>query len=232
MKAIYILGVAACIAGCSLTETERPIQNSFLVDVSDSITPEIRAFEKGGVGLPAGDIWTAHFTRYGVISNTEYARMTMYTLESDVMYIGNEYERKAEVKEYTSKLQTLRHNDSIEYEGSLIWAPLMHELELLGEDSMAITTIYLVSDLLENNSWINFYDPKTRRLLKEDPESIRKVFHEKVPEIKYTGHMELVLVHEPYLDTKENEFYSLIVEQIYRPIFTELGIKLSVRTSI
>ncbi len=233
-KLAIILGVAVCVAGCSLIESEsdKPIQNSFLIDVSDSVTSEIHAFEEGGVGHPTDGLWAAHITRYGILSNTEYARITKYEIKAATMYNSNELTRKAEVKEYISKLQTLNHGDTLEYAGSLVWAPLMHELEYLSQDSTTITTVYLVSDLLENNSAVNFYHPATRRLLKRDPEQVRKLFREKVPNLKYTNHIELVLVHEPYPETDRNEFYSLIVEQVYRPICTELGIKLTVRTNI
>ncbi len=231
MKYLFLIGVASLLLACSpQTKAKR---NVFIVDVSDKDTPELdEVFAPGGLGYPDADIWEAHQTQYSVISNSQYPRTTYCSIEASNQFLSNEGDRKAEFDRYIQSIQSLKHGDTSEYQGSLIWNPLWHNLNELSKDSSMQTTVYLVSDLLENATWVSFYDKKVRSTLKSDPESIRVLFREQTSRLYYTNHLEVVLVHQPQESTEYNEFYGLIVNEIYEPILKEMNVKVSVRSKL
>lgn len=224
--------MAATLCGCSSQSESMPTRNVFLVDVSNEHTEEItHVFETGGVGYPEFS-WNTHTTRYGVIRNSSYAEITEYSLASANEYLSNKESRKKELNEYRMHLLSLKHSDSIEYEGSLVWESIINELIYLSEDSTQATTVYVFSDLLEFNEWMSFYLPKYRTMLKNDPEAVTLIFKERMKPLKSVSHIKVVIVHEPSIRTEDNEFFTLIVEHIYTRLLGEKGIPVSVRSKI
>jgi hypothetical protein len=224
--------MAATLCGCSSQSESTGIRNVFLVDVSNEHTEEIaHVFEDGGVGYPEFS-WSAHTTRYGVIRNSSYAEITEYSLAYANEYLSNKESRKKELNEYRTQLLSLKHRDSIEYEGSLIWESVINELVYVSEDSTQATTVYVYSDLLEFNEWMSFYLPKYRTMLKNDPDAVALLFKARMKSLKSVHHIKVVIVHEPSIHTEENEFFTLIVEHIYTPLLAEKGIPVSVLSKI
>lgn len=227
-----ILGMAAALCGCSLQSEPTTTRDVYLVDVSDSLTQEIdHVFEEGGSGHP-DFTWEGHITRYGVIRNASYADVVECKLEPANKYFSNEGQRKQEIQEYAKLLRTLAHGDTTEYAGSLIFESLMNELVYLSQDEDIETTVYLFSDLLEFNERISFYMPKYRRMLKEHPEQVREIMRSKIKSLEHASHINLIIVYEPSVDTETNEFFTLVVEEVYKPLLGELGIRVSVITNV
>jgi len=227
MKSIIIFLITAVCFGCDQTTT----RTVYAVDVTEEGTPEVTN-EAVSASCPESLTFDGHITRYLVLSNTEYAECFEYALEPENEYLSNHGERQADIDRYCEQISSFKHNDSIEYVGSHIWKPLCHELEYLGLDSTIATTIYVISDLLEFNDWMDMYDKEVRNLLKHNPDEIRKKYSNQSEQLGYYNHIDLILVHEPSMDTKENELYALIVEQIYKPILEEHGIRVSVEQHI
>ncbi len=229
---MLILGMAAMVCGCSLQTEPTTTRKVFLVDVSDSLTSEINdVFDEDGIGYPEFT-WNGHITRYGIIRNSSYAEVTEYTLPAANEYLSNTGSREQKIAEYIGQLATLSHADSTEYHGSLVWESFWNELVYLSQDSTMTTTVYLCSDLLEFNKWISFYLPKYRSMLTNDTEQVVSLFKERMKPLQYTNHIEVVIVHEPSIDTETNEFFTQIVERIYKPLLEEQGIPVSVRSKL
>jgi len=218
----FIVGIAG-LSSCTPNNTEII---SIIVDVTEFDANEIE-FEKDGIGSP-NDLWSGSIVRYSTITDVDYNEQIELKIDPANELLSNKQNREAELTLFKVDLQNLKHQDTLEYSGSSIWLPLINELSYLAQDSTKPTTVYLISDLMEHSSLINFYDKRIIKTLERDPERIKTEFQSKILELKQISHLKLIVIHQPK-NAKENGVFKLILNGVYKPIMHDLGIEISVQ---
>ena len=224
---ITILG----LAGLSACGPQLTTRTSLLVDVSEADGAVIEINDTNTIGYPKS-MWDGSIVRYSELKDLVFTEQMTFEIMPAEEYLSNTGQRNHELQGFKEKLKKLVTHDTVTYNYSYIWIPLMNELIYLSEDTTIPTTLYLVSDLLEHTpDWISMYDPTTIKMLENNPNQLQAKFQAKMPKKGSYKHISLVIVHTPK-DAQENVIFMRMVNQIYKPLVESKGMRFSVQAKL
>ena len=149
---IYTLVLGLTLSACTTDKKQTVI--SVLEDVTEAdflVTPESNTI-LSQFKLDR-DLWQGVQFRYGSISSLVHNERIAYQLPSKTALLSNEIQRKTAVKQFKADVSKALKKDSYiaEHRYSAIWTPLVAEIKSLQAIPNSDNTLYLFSDLQENN---------------------------------------------------------------------------------
>ena len=227
-KGIYILVLWLTVSACTNSK-----QDGITISVLEDVT------EKDFLAKPNADDFDSRFDLdtypwrsttfcYGSISSLHHNKRYEFSLSGATALLSNEMERKSQIQEFKNQIREvfLLQNDSTKHRYSAIWEPLVEELGRLQKDSTQNATLFLFSDLGENNpTWFSTYSKTDMRLLQNDPEKIHKRFIEKAEGLSGdTSDLKVIVVYQPRNKPEDTRFKQM--KQLYKAVFKELHISI------
>lgn len=230
---IYILVLGLMVSACTTDKKQTVI--SVLEDVTEtdfSVTPESKTI-LSQFKLDH-DPWQGAEFRYGNISSLIHNERVTYKLPPKVALFSNEIQRKTAVKQFKTQIaETLKRDSYIaEHRYSAIWTPLVEELISLQTIPNGEATLYLFSDLQENNpDWFSVLTYEDVIQLERNRQSVVDQFVSRADGIKRGNkHIKVIVVFQPQ-NMKEDATFSKM-KQLYTAIFKELGISIDFITKL
>lgn len=226
---IQFLVLWLILSACTSTEKE-----SITISVLEDVTENDFIAKPGANAIVdqyglENDLWQSVKFRYGRISNLIHNQRVEYVLGGETALLGNEITRRTDIKKFKADIkQSLElSRDSIGYPYSSIWEPLTAELKALQQFPNSQTTLYLYSDLQENNSdWFSVHRDNDLILLERTPKKARTLFLGKAEGIqKGKGNISVVVVYQPRTMKEDGDFSRM--SELYRSIFRELDIPIA-----
>ena len=229
VKTICVLVGLLGMFACSPKEQR---QDSILYDITQDEDPELVIDSESEIGR-SDDIWQGRTVRFSTITDIDQNEVIELTLEEQIEFLSNSFDRQKEVDSFNTRLQRLCVTDTSLYNHSCVWIPTCQELSRLSKNNGAKSTLYLISDCKEHSDWVSLYDPVTIRYLNSNPKKIRQLFASKIPnEIRADSKVNLVIVHKPN-GMEDNAQFRLIVDSLYRPILEDsLGIPITIKAKL
>lgn len=224
---IYTLVLWLMLSACTTDKKQTII--SVLEDVTEAdflVTPEpntiLSQFKLDR------DLWQGVQFRYGSISSLVHNERIAYELPSKTALLSNEIQRKTVVKQFKANVNEALKRDSYiaEHRYSAIWTPLVTEIKSLQAIPNSDATLYLFSDLQENNpDWFSLLKYEDAIQLERNMESVVKLFVSRADGIrKGNKNIKVVVVYQPN-NIKEDAAFSKM-KQLYSAIFKALGISI------
>lgn len=178
------------------------------------------------------DIWQGIAFRYGSISSLIHNRRYESELKESNALLGNEIQREAEVEVFKTELDSLLNSTppEKEYKYSSIWIPLVKEITHLQNKRGG--TIYLFSDLQENNQeWFSVHRPNDVKKLKQSPLAVKDLFISHAASVKTnSSNVTVVVVYQPKSIEEDRNY--LLMQELYQAVFKELDIDISFTSHI
>jgi len=227
MKNFITLLVLGILMGSCTNSENKMVTISVLEDVTETNFIASSSFElmESKLGL-SDDIWAGVRFRYGTISSLEHNKRYELLLKPEQSLTGNNLERRAKVTAFSQEVEYLLNHpkDSTVYQYSAIWEPLTEEIKMLQKDSLGVFTVYLFSDLQENNnSWFSTYSKSDMGHLKNNPQKIEQLFLEKAKAIsKKASTLKVIVVYQPR--NRQEDMLFKQMKQLYKAVFKELQI--------
>ena len=223
---IYILVLGLTMSACTNSE-QTGVTISVLEDIteidfvarpkSESIDSKFGLFDNP---------WQSARFRYGTMNSLVHNRRLELQIQSGTALTGNQLERDAEIAEFEKGIDSILSipKDGKAYSHSSIWEPIVEELMVLQKDTLNQTTLYVYSDLQENNErWFSVHRYKDLMLLESSSDSIKDLFLEQAKSIrKNPSNIRVIVVYEPQTMKEDKRFTQL--RQLYKMVFSELGI--------
>lgn len=222
---MFVLGALMCACTTdAYTETTISIledltEDDFALTPSeDNVLPLLNLKE---------NMWQGQRFRYGTLSDMEHTKRQEFILESEAELFGNSFKRKQKVQKYRKQITELlqESKDSTGYPYSAIWEPLVKEIQELQSKTNSISTLYLFSDLQENVEWFSVHNSRDYQKLKNDAQSVVKLYAEKAVAIKNTSHVSVVVAYRPTTRREDKTFK--IMKELYTKVFHELGVPIT-----
>lgn len=179
------------------------------------------------------DKWQSARFRYKLITDVSHNPQTEVYLKSAQSFMDNELERDVEVASFTKEVTGIIQ-DSIAKgrDHSSIFKPLVQEILSLQQDSSSVSTIYLFSDLQENDpNFFSIYHPNHQKLLQQQSEKVVELFLEVASEIHAnTGMLNVVVIYQPVSVAEDRQFIQM--KSLYQNIFDRLGIPIAFQSNM
>jgi hypothetical protein len=182
--------------------------------------------------LDGNDMWNGAEFRLSTLSNVNFNKTEVFSLQPRNKWLSNELEREKEIRRFTSKVAFLidtPQSDSVGKPSSSIYWPLFAELKRLGEPNGEIGGNYverrimvIQSDLMENNASLSLYDPKQLKRFTSDPNSA-KFLTDNLAQIPSLEGVEIYMIYRP-MNAMDSERYTLISE-VLKNLLQEKGAK-------
>ena len=227
VRIIYTLVLGILMVSCTNSSYERTVVSV----LNDRTETDFALQPNADVIIPffklEGDMWQEGKFRYGNLTDLEHTSKYEVFLEGEVALFGNEFNRRSKVKQFTQEVTTIldQDTDSLGYDHSTIWEPIVKELHLLQQDTLEHTRLYIFSDLRENADWFSTYRYSDMQLLKKNPEEVQLLYLEKAQQIIPSQHINVIVVYQP--QTLEEDQFFKDMSSLYREIFHQLGISIS-----
>lgn len=175
-------------------------------------------------GLTANKWQSARF-RYKVITDVSHNPQAEVRLKSARSFMDNELERDVAVATFTKEVTGILQDSIAKGKNhSSIFKPLIQEIHTLQQDNNSVSTIYLFSDLQENDpNFFSIYKPADQGLLQQHPEKVTKLFLKTASGIHTnTGLLSIVVVYQPQTVAEDRQFIQM--KSLYQTVFERLGI--------
>ncbi len=232
-KYIYTLVLGLMLSACTADKKQTII--SVLEDVTEAdflVTPHMSTI------LPQfhldKDKWQAVEFRYGSISSLIHNKRVSYKLMSENALFANDIERKAKIKQFKQDVsEALKKNTYTEaHRYSAIWTPLMDEIRALQNIPKSNATLYLYSDLQENNSsWFSIHKYNDLMLLERNTQKVAERFLSETEGIKKGNkNITVIVVYQPRTMKEDIAFSKM--KKLYTIVFKELGISIAFITKL
>ncbi|PHS66970.1 MAG: hypothetical protein COB12_04730 [Flavobacterium sp.] len=225
MKKLILLMVVITL-GSSCTDTKNTRTTiSVLEDITESdfsVIPSYKAIAP--LFGTENDLWSASSFRYGNLTDLGHNQRFEVSIKSEHSLFSNEFQRKKDVSDFLSRVEIILDSskDTLGHTHSLIWEPLVKEIQSLQKDSLQKATLYLFSDLRENAFWFSCYRPSDITRFNTTPDIVKDLFLSKAKGVIASKNLKIIVVYQPQTMAEDSSFKQL--SQLYSDIFSELGI--------
>lgn len=234
VKHSYILVFGLMVSACTTSENQGTVI-SILEDITETdfiAKPNAKSISDQ-FNLKT-DPWHSAVFRYGCISSLNHNGRKEYVLESEKALLGNQLKRKGEVRGFENAIEQILKTDTIAsvHQYSTIWTPLVAELKILQQYPNSQCTLYVFSDLQENNAtWFSVHRYKDLRLLEQSPKKVTELFLTKAQELQKGGsNLKVVVVYRPRTMKEDAAFSKMIT--LYKAVFGELNISIEFKANL
>lgn len=224
---IYILVLGLMLSACTNSENRTTV----ISVLEDHTETDFRAkpTKESITALYGFDtkLWQSATFRYGRINSLVHNVREESNIKGQQPLLGNELERRQLVADFNLDIKKLleRPKDSVVYQHSSIWLPLVEELMTLQKDTLSQTTLYVFSDLRENSKWFSTYRASDMKLLNTKTEDVISLFLNKAKGITATDTIKIVVVYQPQT-IEEDDFFRQLRE-LYSQLFSRLGMNIT-----
>jgi|GEM_PF-1376125 len=161
----WLIFSATIFTSCFSTSTN---YTCALYDITDEHMADLTYEELYASIITTGGVWDGHKFTYGVISDIEYNPEVILSLPSEVSWFGNEFKRKAKIKQFAVDLKSI--TDSMkkdERQYSIIFPTIVRTVNQLAKKvSTGKKSILIFSDLMENAPGLSFHKMPIHQLNK------------------------------------------------------------------
>lgn len=208
------------------------VQESVLIDKTDSLGAPPDANEIVALLHPEGNKWQNIKLRVQTISNVRYNPIVTVELPSVIPLFTNPIERGNDVSVFIHTIQS--QIDSINslpvgFHSSSIYRTVMEEINTLATFEGKQKTVLIYSDLLEHSALCNMYTTHNQAVLKNNPQQIEAIFENTVKPGNLKG-IQVYFVFRPRTE-KENDSFARMVE-VYTHILERAGATVSVGANL
>lgn len=227
-KYMYITVIILVLTGCTTPPESSGVTISVLVDVTEAdfiVKPHAEAIQS--LFQFKANPWQSAKFRYGNISSLIHNNRCELTIEGGNALLGNELFRDSEIEEFKSRIDSVLEvsNSEKTFNHSSIFKPMVEELIELQRDTLNKTTLYIYSDLQENNEWFSVHRYSDLKVLKSDPDIVRERFlHIASGVTRNTAHVNVIVIYQP-TTIKEDRTFALM-KSLYTSVFKDLGIQI------
>ena len=225
-KYIYIMVIGLMISACTDSENSNTVI-SVLEDITETDFVAIPDAENMMTQFGfESDLWRSATFRYGRINSLIHNSRDLVSLGQEKALLGNELERRRLVANFNKDVEGIlnKPKDSIIYNHSSIWLPIVEELRVLQKDSISKSKLYVFSDLQENTRWFSVFRVKDIHLLESQTDNLVEIFLSKSDGITSSKFIEVIVVYQPKTITEDELFQKL--KQLYVQLFSRLGISI------
>lgn len=167
---------------------------------------------------------------YTRITDTDFNEEFTFELDEVNFLFTNDEERQVDIDRFTASIDSIETHMGDEIDHSAIWIPMWNRILKESKKKGVQSTIYLVSDCIEND-FVNLHDVAQQKQLRTNPEAIVDKFRAHVPKGFKTTSIKLIICHTP--EGKEaNHLNRLIINTIYRPIMQDVGIDITTQSNL
>ena len=167
---------------------------------------------------------------YTRITDTDFNEELTFEIEEVNFLFTNDDERQVDIDRFTEGIGAIETHMGDEIDHSAIWIPLWNKILKESKKQGTESTIYLISDCIEND-FVNLHDVTQQKQLRTDSETIVDQFRAHVPKGFKTTSIKLIICHTP--EGKEaNHLNRLIINTIYRPIMQDVGIDITTQGNL
>lgn len=224
---MYILVFGLTMSACTNSE-QTGVRISVLEDFTETdfiAKPNADVF-RTKFGLE-NDPWQSANFRYGAISSLIHNKRMQTGLSGGTALLGNQLERDAEIAKFYADIDTVLTSikQTNKHQYSSIWKPIVEELQYLQKDTMNVTTLYVYSDLQENNgNWFSVHRYEDLRLLQSNPNKVQELFLQQASGVRSSSNVKMVVVYQPQTMKQDSMFSQM--RQVYTAVFKQLGISI------
>jgi len=221
---VYIMLLWAatyCLNSCNNSAITN-IDIAVIVDKTDRMTAYPNANEIiSQLGLQDNP-WQGVRITATYISDRDINDVSVVTLESENEWSGNKMIRKAKIEHFTKELQQcltgMKYNGTCPY--SIVYRTIARQANRLAASTANRKLLLVYSDLYENDTALNFYDPRVINRLQTNPRSITAQLEATVP-LKPLSGLQLWLLYNPASFSQNNRY--MTVATFYQQLFSVHG---------
>ncbi len=222
MKYIPVFIALWLYTGCANNARIFETDITIIIDKTDRMTVYPTAGEIiSKLGLK-GNPWQGIRITATYVSDKDINDVTVLTLEGENQWSGNIIMRKAKIQHFSKQLQ--RCLSGMEYNGtcpySIIYRTIARQINRLAASDATRKILLTYSDLQENDTDLDFYDPKVKDKIAKNPQSIIAQLEATVP-LKSLNGLQIWLLYSP-TSYRQNNTY-LPVAMIYNKLFESKG---------
>ncbi len=228
-KYLYILVFGLMLSACT-NSSDTGITISVLEDVTED---DFIARPQPNAVVSSfnfdSNLWQSAEFRYGSITSLIHNKHDACSITGENSLMGNEIERKGLVVDFKKDVRRIleQPKDFSKGQYSSIWEPIVRELEVLQKNMQNHSTLYVFSDLQENNAtWFSVHRYKDLKVIKTTPNKVKDQFLKHATSIVCDNpNIKVIVVYQPK-DMKQDASFSMLTA-LYTSVFDELGIDIS-----
>lgn len=228
MRKVLILGVLVAIVtmlhSCTSTPTE-PTSVEVLVDNTDKMPSRENQLPAQKLVNMVGYEGSITFRQLNNVSINTDTTISI-SLPSD----PTSRQKKLALKPFVKELDVLRKEflgaNNTEVPNSSLYKPICEILRSLQSNTASVKTLIVVSDMVENSQYANFYHAKGKP--QEVAECLEKAAQESLPASK---DVEVIIVYDPKGSTKHEKEFDRAME-IWGCMFKKAGISFTHRANL
>jgi len=171
------------------------------------------------------NLWDHHRFRYGYLTDIKHNNRYEIYIDKQTALFGNDFQRKKEISAIKKGIKSVLENpkDSLGHNHSSIWEPLVQEIYELQKDNLHRSTLYVYSDLRENNAdWFSIYRNSDSLLLAHNPKQVERLYLDKATSLNPSDLVKVIVVFQPRTIAEDTSFTQ--ISQLYKGVFAELNI--------
>jgi hypothetical protein len=213
-----------------LHKPKETIAISVLEDITDAhkATPDVSK-----IILMYGlkdDEWRGAIFRYSNLTDVSLNATQEKILPEEFEFLSNEFQRAKELNEFTAQItEAVSHKDTSGRSNSSVYLPLAREINTLQNMGATKKIILVYSDLMENESGMSMYEPKTFQKVFSNQESLIAYFNKKLPLADLHG-ITIYLVYQPKNPTADAQYQ--VVSSFYKVLLERKGATVLVKANI
>lgn len=225
-----LLIVSGMTIGCTTIQPKYDTCEIVLIDTTDPLNtyPTADAII-ASVGLSTNR-WGGYRVELSTISDKDVNETFLFTLERQNEYSGNIVLRQAQVRTFRNHIKQCLDalHTAATSPRSIIFRAMAKQYSRIAQVSAKRKILTVYSNLYENSE-VNFYTPRTLKLLQTNPKSIEAQLTQSTPLPALKG-IETWLIYKPKSYT-ENSFY-MTIAGFYEHWFEGRGAKVHIDTQL
>ena len=229
-----IIALLATVTLFMSRTTEKPTTTEVIVlrDITEKSLARPNADELTGLFNLSANAWNGSTFSFENITDVSYNPVNEVRILPQNEWLSNELQRTKEINNFKNKVSEIIADSAKENIGkskSSIYVPLVQKLNHLSQSQSQKRILIIYSDLMENTKDISFYNVKTMKLLKTNPDAISKQFDALQP-INNLGGTQVYFVFQPANPDSDSEYKT--VSQFYQKLLEDKGAKVNISANL
>lgn len=219
-------GIAAIAMLFQSCTKQFPIEQSVLIDLTEDsflVKPDAQQHKKLFTG--GNELWSGFNFRISAITDVVYNPVHEASIPPACELTSNRYSRKKQLKSFYSQVDSAFKTVLDTPPGktrSSIYFPMAMEVNRLFKSRAQRKILVAYTDLMEHTSMVSFYDKNILNLIKNDPDSVRRILETEALLPDLSG-IAIYFVYQPRNAAESMVF--LTVSEFYRNWLESMGAK-------
>ena len=230
---LAVAGWVICANACNARQ-HNTSEIAIMLDVTEPLLAWPKADELQQLYKLENDNMNGVRLHVSELNDVSYNRQTPFVLEQGGSALTtNRFDRKHEVEAFLEGIalyfDSITHDTLIGRPKSSLYIPLAMQLNSLSESNAEHRVLVVYSDLLENSSQLNLYDPETLSQLKNKPDTIAARLKRMTALNDLTG-IHIYIVFQPRDTASDDTFRS--VSGFFKTYFEQHGADVTVTANL